>query len=66
MKPVMSLKNFFGVGFLKIRFVDEAFVWLQKAYDDRDDRLMSLKVDPFWDRLRSDPRYANLVRGIGL
>jgi hypothetical protein len=66
MKPVMSLKNFFGVGFLKIRFVDEAFVWLQKAYDDRDDRLMSLKVDPFWDSLRSDPRYASLVRGIGL
>jgi hypothetical protein len=66
MKPVMSLKNFFGVGFLKIRFVDEAFVWLQKAYDDRDDRLMSLKVDPFWDSLRSDPRYANQVRGIGL
>jgi DNA-binding winged helix-turn-helix (wHTH) protein/TolB-like protein len=45
---------------------DQAFAWLQKAYDERDDRLMFLKVDPFWDSLRSDPRYANLVRGIGL
>jgi hypothetical protein len=44
---------------------DQAFVWLQKAYDERDDRLILLKVDPFWDSLRSDPRYANLVRGIG-
>jgi DNA-binding winged helix-turn-helix (wHTH) protein/TolB-like protein/Tfp pilus assembly protein PilF len=45
---------------------DQAFAWLQKAYDERDDRLMFLKVDPFWDSLRSDPRYAILVRGIGL
>jgi DNA-binding winged helix-turn-helix (wHTH) protein/TolB-like protein/Tfp pilus assembly protein PilF len=45
---------------------DQAFAWLQKAYDERDDRLVLLKVDPFWDGLRSDPRYANLVRAIGL
>jgi TolB-like protein/DNA-binding winged helix-turn-helix (wHTH) protein len=45
---------------------DQAFAWLQKAFDERDDRLMFLKVDPFWDSLRSDPRYAKLVRGIGL
>jgi DNA-binding winged helix-turn-helix (wHTH) protein/TolB-like protein len=45
---------------------DQAFAWLQKACDERDDRLMFLKVDPFWDSLRSDPRYTNLVRGIGL
>jgi hypothetical protein len=45
---------------------DQAFAWLQKAYDERDDRLMFLKVDPFWDSLRSDPRFSNLVRIIGL
>jgi hypothetical protein len=45
---------------------DQAFGWLQKAYDERDDRLMLLKADPSWDGLRSDPRYAGLVRGIGL
>jgi DNA-binding winged helix-turn-helix (wHTH) protein/TolB-like protein/Tfp pilus assembly protein PilF len=45
---------------------DQAFAWLQKAYDERDDRMMFLTVDPFWDSLRSDPRFSNLVRGIGL
>jgi hypothetical protein len=41
---------------------DQAFAWLQKAYDERDDRLMFLKVDLYRDNLRSDPRYTNLVR----
>jgi hypothetical protein len=45
---------------------DQAFAWLQKANDGRDDRPMFLKVDPFWDSLRSDPRFSNLVRIIGL
>jgi hypothetical protein len=45
---------------------DQAFAWLQKAYDERDDRLMLLKIDPFWDSLRSDPRFSNLMRDIGL
>jgi tetratricopeptide (TPR) repeat protein len=45
---------------------DQAFAWLLKAYEERDDRLMFLKVDPFWDSLRSDLRFSNLVRDIGL
>jgi serine/threonine-protein kinase len=45
---------------------DQAFAWLEKAYDARDDRLIFLKVDPFWDSLRSDRRFANLERRVGL
>jgi tetratricopeptide (TPR) repeat protein len=45
---------------------DQALACLQKAYDGRDDRLMFLNVDPFWDSLRLDPRFSNLVRIIGL
>jgi DNA-binding winged helix-turn-helix (wHTH) protein/TolB-like protein/Flp pilus assembly protein TadD len=45
---------------------EQAFAWLLKAYEERDDRLMFLKVDPFWDSLRSDLRFSNLVRDIGL
>jgi hypothetical protein len=33
---------------------DEAFAWLQKAYDDRDVRLCCAKVDPRWNLMRSD------------
>src|SRR5437016_4708246 len=45
---------------------DEAFVWLEKAYQDRDWQMTELDVRPEMDSLRSDPRFAELVRKIGL
>jgi eukaryotic-like serine/threonine-protein kinase len=45
---------------------DEAFEWLEKAYAERSSKLLDLKLDPDFDSLRRDPRYADLVRRIGL
>ncbi len=45
---------------------DQAFAWLEKAYGERTSRLGYLKVEPLWDPLRPDPRFADLVRRIGL
>jgi DNA-binding winged helix-turn-helix (wHTH) protein/TolB-like protein/Tfp pilus assembly protein PilF len=45
---------------------DAAFLWLDKAYSDREGRLTILKFAPEFDSLHSDPRYAELVRRIGL
>jgi tetratricopeptide (TPR) repeat protein len=45
---------------------DEAFHWLEKSYENRDWPLVQLKVAPQWDPLRSDPRFQNLVRRVGL
>jgi len=45
---------------------DEAFVWLEKACENRDFRLCRLKVDPRWDPLRSDPRFTAILKRIGL
>ena len=45
---------------------DQAYSWLEKAYAERARRLWALKVNPAWDSLRSDPRFANLLRRIGL
>ena len=45
---------------------DQAFAWLEKAYADRVWRLPYLKVEPRFDNLRSDPRFADLVRRVGL
>ncbi len=45
---------------------DQAFKSLQKAYDQRDYGLAFLAVDSRFDRLHSDPRYADLLRRMGL
>lgn len=46
---------------------DQTFAWLDKAYRDRSRPLASgLKVNPIWDGLRSDSRFADLLRRIGL
>ncbi|HKQ79651.1 MAG TPA: tetratricopeptide repeat protein [Blastocatellia bacterium] len=45
---------------------DEAFDLLERAYTERDIHLASIKSDPRFDSIRSDHRYADLVRRLGL
>jgi serine/threonine-protein kinase len=47
---------------------DKAFEWLEKAYEDRSlgGPLASLKVDPLFDPLHSDPRFTDLLRRVNL
>jgi tetratricopeptide (TPR) repeat protein len=45
---------------------DRAFELLEKSYTQHSANLAFLKPDPFWDGLRSDPRYADLLRRMGL
>lgn len=45
---------------------DQAFAWLDKAYEDHDFILVLLKIEPSFDGLRSDPRFAALLKRIGL
>jgi hypothetical protein len=45
---------------------DSRFEWLEKAYQLRDDELGWILIDPSLDNMRSDPRYADLLRRMGL
>jgi DNA-binding winged helix-turn-helix (wHTH) protein/Tfp pilus assembly protein PilF len=45
---------------------DAAFVWLERAYRERDNWLVYLNVDSRLDTLRIDPRFVELVSGMGL
>jgi adenylate cyclase len=45
---------------------DQAFEWLNKAFDQHDMQMVSMKTNPTLDGLRSDPRFAELVRRVGL
>ena len=45
---------------------DQAFSWLEQAYENHSFGLIYLKVDPELDSLRSDSRYTDLLRRIHL
>jgi serine/threonine protein kinase/tetratricopeptide (TPR) repeat protein len=45
---------------------DQAFEWLEKAYRVRDDQLTWIRIDPVFGSIRSDPRYTDLLRRMGL
>jgi tetratricopeptide (TPR) repeat protein len=44
---------------------ERAFAWLEKAYSDRNEWLVWLKVDPRFDELWAAPQFAELLKRIG-
>ena len=59
--PISFARIYVGLG-----DKEQAFAWLEKGYEERAAPLFYLKVDPIWDPLRSDPRFNDLLRRIGL
>jgi hypothetical protein len=45
---------------------DEAIQWLEKGYEERDGRMIVISVSFEFDGLRSDPRFKELMRRMGL
>jgi TolB-like protein len=55
----------FAVVYAGLGDAEATFQWLEKAYQARDARLQELRSMEF-DSVRSDPRYADLMRRVGL
>ncbi len=49
-----------------LREKERAFEWLEKAFAEHDEEITYLKVDTSFDSLKSDPRFQDLLRRIGL
>jgi len=60
--------NSYTVGELHILLgeTDEGFDWLERAYRERDSGLLSIKSDMLLESLRSDRRYLDLLKRVGL
>jgi len=41
---------------------DQAFIWMEKAFEEKNMEFVGIKVAPEWDKFRSDPRFDNLVQ----
>ena len=45
---------------------EQTFYWLEQAYKEQSNILQFLKSHPYFDPIRNDPRFADLVRRVGL
>jgi TolB-like protein/Tfp pilus assembly protein PilF len=45
---------------------EQALTWLERAYQEQSNLLQLIKVHPFFDPLRDDPRFKEMVHKIGL
>jgi serine/threonine-protein kinase len=55
------LPTYFAEVYASLGNTDEAFRWLEKAYQERNWGMVWLRISPKWDPLRSDPRFDDFV-----
>ena len=61
MDPIVIAQVYAGLGEKQ-----EALIWLEKAYAQHSDELVTLKVNPAYDPLRGEPRFQELLRRLRL
>jgi TolB-like protein/Tfp pilus assembly protein PilF len=54
-----------GTVFLRLGDTEKAMQWMHRGLAERCDCMVWLRTEPWVDRLRTDPRYAELVRRVG-
>jgi tetratricopeptide (TPR) repeat protein len=71
LKRLQASVGYVSPGELAVLFIalgepEQAFKSLEKAYADHDLQLQFLGIDPTFDPLRSDPRFQELIRKVGV
>jgi TolB-like protein/DNA-binding winged helix-turn-helix (wHTH) protein/Flp pilus assembly protein TadD len=56
----------FVQAYVGIADYDAAFAWFERAYEEKSNILQWIKVEPFPDVMRNDPRFADLIHRVGL
>jgi TolB-like protein/Flp pilus assembly protein TadD len=57
---------YFAIIYLGLGELEQTFSWLERALDERAGFLAFIKVEPIFDGVRSDPRFTDLLRRMGL
>jgi hypothetical protein len=52
--------------FLGLEDANQVFVWCNRSYEEKSGILRWIKVHPFFDPVRNDPRFADLLHRVGL
>ena len=52
--------------YLGLRDYEQAFAWFERAYQEQSNILQFLNVHPWFDPVRGDPRFADLLHRVGL
>jgi serine/threonine protein kinase/Tfp pilus assembly protein PilF len=58
--------GFIGYQYAKLGDKDQTFAWLEKAYAEKAGSLQNIKIAPDLDPLRTEPRYIDLLKRMGL
>ena len=67
----LAQRRYVDIGFIAYDYAalgekDQAFAWLEKAYSEKAGSLGYIKVSKVMDPFRSDPRYLDLLKRMGL
>jgi hypothetical protein len=60
-----SLSNI-AIIYARLGDKDQAFAWLEEAYQDRDELLIYLNIEPRLNSLRSNPHFIDLLQRVEL
>ncbi|HEX8774415.1 MAG TPA: tetratricopeptide repeat protein [Pyrinomonadaceae bacterium] len=57
---------YFAMIYVGLDVQEQAFLWLERAFEERSGFMAFLHVEPMFDHLRADPRFVDLVHRVGL